>query len=84
VRLAINSNLDVALVFSQDQDLSEVADEVRLISVAQQRWIKVASAFPVSPTSPNRRGINGTEWIPIDRATYDSCIDSTDYRPRTR
>lgn len=65
VRLARENRYDVALIFSQDQDLSEVADEVRAISIQQARWIKVACAFPVSPTSENRRGINGTEWIRI-------------------
>jgi len=82
VRLARENRYDVALVFSQDQDLSEAADEVRAISVQQSRWIKVACAFPISPTAANRRGINGTEWIRIDRATYDACLDPNDYRPK--
>jgi uncharacterized LabA/DUF88 family protein len=73
---------DVALIFSQDQDLSEVADEIRVIAREQGRWIKVASAFPSSPTSRNRRGINKTDWIKIDRAFYDQCIDKRDYRPK--
>lgn len=73
---------DVALIFSQDQDLSEITTNVRDISVAHNRWIKLASAFPSSPTSRNPRGINGTEWITIDRKTYDSCIDLNDYRPK--
>jgi hypothetical protein len=72
----------VAVIFSQDQDLSEVADEIRKISSREDRWIKIASAFPIGPTSRNRRGINGTDWIKIDRKTYDACIDSRDYRPR--
>ena len=37
VRLARENQYDVAIIFSQDQDLSEVADEVRSISVAQNR-----------------------------------------------
>lgn len=82
VRMARENAYDVALIFSQDQDLSEAADEVKAISVQQGRWIKVACAFPVSPTAENRRGINGTEWITIDRATYDACLDPNDYRPK--
>lgn len=82
VRLARENRYDVALIFSQDQDLSEVVDEVRAISIQQDRWIKVACAFPVSPTTENRRGINGTDWIMIDRATYDACLDPNDYRPK--
>ena len=80
---AVRANLcDVALVFSQDQDLSEVADEVRSITADQGRWFKMASAFPSSPTSHNTRGINKTDWIRIDRALYDACIDPADYRPK--
>ena len=81
VRMAHRQEYDVALVFSQDQDLSEVAEEVRTIAREQDRWLKIASAFPQSPASRNRRGINKTDWIPIDRATYDSCLDPRDYRP---
>ena len=58
VRLAHRRDYDVALVFSQDQDLSEAADEVKVISTEQDRWIKISSAFPVSPTTKNTRGIN--------------------------
>jgi uncharacterized LabA/DUF88 family protein len=47
---------DVALVFSQDQDLAEVADEIR--------------------------GIARTDWIQVDRETYDKCLDPRDYRPK--
>jgi uncharacterized LabA/DUF88 family protein len=82
VGLVLENACDVALIFSQDQDLSEVADEVRKIVRRTGRWIKIASAFPVGPTSRNRRGINGTDWIPIDKKTYDRCIDSRDYRPK--
>jgi hypothetical protein len=82
VRLAHEAVYDVAVVFSQDQDLSVVADEVRRISGTERRWIKMASAFPSSPTSRNRRGINGTDWIGIDRSMYDACLDARDYRPK--
>ena len=74
---------EVILVFSQDQDLSEVADEIRTIAREQDRWIKIASAFPDSPTQRNRRGVNKTDWIRIDRATYDACLDPNDYRLRS-
>src|SRR6266571_6946198 len=46
IRLAGRNQYDVAVIFSQDQDLSEAADEVRLIAREQGRWIKLASAFP--------------------------------------
>ena len=68
VRDALDNLFDVALVFSQDQDLSEVAQELRSIIKRESRWIKMASAFPSSPTMRNRRGINATDWITFDRA----------------
>ena len=84
VAAARHDTCDVALIFSQDQDLSEVADEVRAISIQQDRWIKVACAFPVSPTYTNTRGIDRTDWIRLTRATYDACLDHRDYRPKTK
>jgi uncharacterized LabA/DUF88 family protein len=82
IRMAHRMDYDVALIFSQDQDLSEVAAEVRVISQEQDRWIKVASTFPFSPAARNKRGINSTDWIPVDRAMYDACLDPRDYRPK--
>lgn len=86
VRIAIDAmscayggHCDVVLVFSQDQDLSELADEIRMIAINQNRWIKIASAFPVSPTTTNQRGINKTDWVKIDRPTYDACVDPWNY-----
>lgn len=80
VRLAHRGEYDVAVLFSQDQDLSEVAEEIRVISAERGRWLKIACAFPSSPNSRNRRGINKTDWIKMDRATYDACLDRRDYR----
>lgn len=84
VRLARDDTYDVGLIFSQDQDLSEAAEEVRDIASDYDRWIKLASAFPQSPTSTNRRGVNKTDWIPIERSLCDACIDTRDYRPKSR
>jgi len=81
IGMAVRNEYDVALVFSQDQDLSEVADEIRVIARQQGRWIRIACAYPVSPTRRNSRGINGSDWIGIDRKLYDYCIDPKDYRP---
>ena len=82
IRMAHRKEYDVALVFSQDQDLSEAADEIRAIAQEQSRWIKIACAYPLSPTTRNRRGIEKTDWIRIDRTIYDACIDRRDYRPK--
>ena len=81
IRLAHKGAFDVALPFCRDQDLSEVADEVREIARDQRRWIKIASAYPHSPVS-RMRGIDKTDWIKLDRATYDACLDTRDYRPK--
>ena len=82
VRLARENVYDVAVIFSQDQDLSEIVSEVRSIARDQNRWIKLACAYPISPTTINRRGITGTDWIQIDRVSYDACLDPNDYRPK--
>jgi len=81
IRMSHKRELDVALLFCRDQDFSEVADEIRAIARDQNRWIKIASAFPYSPVA-KVRGINRTDWIQIDRVTYDQCIDTRDYRPK--
>jgi len=75
LRMARKNQLDVAVLFSQDQDFSEVADEVRDVAREVGRWIKIVSTFPDSATASNRRGINKTDWVRIDRPVYDSCLD---------
>lgn len=82
IRMARQNCFDVALVFSQDQDFSEVADEIRTLAREQRRWIKIACAFPYSSTASNKLGIQKTDWIRIDQATYDACRDPRDYRPK--
>lgn len=79
IRLAAEGRLDVAVLFSQDQDFEEVAREVRRIAARQRRWIKIASAFPTSPTATSRVGIRRTDWIRLDHDFYGSCLDRTDY-----
>jgi len=80
VGLAASDQYDVALIFSQDQDLSEAATEVRGISVRVGRWIKVACAFPWTTGARNQRGINGTEWVRIESGAYAAAVDRRDYR----
>ncbi len=43
IGLAHRGVYDVAVVMSQDQDFSEIADEIRVIARRQGRWIKIAS-----------------------------------------
>jgi uncharacterized LabA/DUF88 family protein len=82
MRAAMDNTADVILIFSQDQDLAEVALEVRSISKSQDRWIKIASAFPENREA--RRGVMHTDWLPFDKATYLRCLDSQDHRPASR
>lgn len=78
VRAARKNLCDVAVLFSRDTDFGEVAQEIRAIADENNRWIKIASAFPSDPMF--KRGINGTDWITISRAEYDACLDPNDYR----
>ena len=80
VRLAHESAYDVALIFSQDQDFVEVATEIRRIAAVQNRPITVASAYPASADYANNRGIDKTDWIPVNQTLYDQAIDPVNYR----
>lgn len=87
VSLAVDQSYDVAILFSQDQDLSEAVDEVKTIARLQNRWVKVACAYPfsltpVNPRHRNGRGVDRTDWIKIDQAAYSSCHDPNDYCPK--
>ena len=83
IRLALKKKYDVALIFSQDQDLSEAVEEIKEIGKEQGRWIKVASAFPKNPNIKHfKQGIEKTEWVPFEKKLYDTCIDKRDYRPK--
>jgi hypothetical protein len=73
-----------AIIFSEDQDFTEVTSEIRAIAREQGLWVKIVGAFPISPTAHSRRGINKTDWFRIDRATYDRCIDPRYHRPQGR
>lgn len=82
VRMAGADQFDVAVIFSQDQDLAEAAKDVRDLSISTGRWIKVVSAFPVGLNASSTRGINGTSWFKMNRDFYDACLDTYDYRPK--
>ena len=71
---------DVAIIVSQDADLAPAVEVARDIGQGQNRRIEFESAFP---QVPGRRhfGIPDTTWVPIDKATYDTCLDLADYRP---
>ena len=81
VSTARSRQWDVAVIFSQDQDLAEVVKEVRNISREQDRWMEICCAFPGGPNATSRRGIDKTSWFRMEEAFYNECIDPRDYRP---
>jgi hypothetical protein len=81
VSLARKRMFDVAVIYSQDQDLAEVVAEIREIAAEQNRPISIASAFPVGPRASSTRGIHRTDWFRMDEVFYNACLDHRDYRP---
>jgi uncharacterized LabA/DUF88 family protein len=86
IRLARTRKYNVAVIFSQDQDFSEVVCEIKDYCRMEDHWIGLYSAYPFAPdmaqTRPkiNGRGIAGTNWIKIEKHVYDRCLDPNDYR----
>ena len=64
VRLAYRAELDVAVIFSQDQDLAEVADEIRTISRTAARWLKVVVGVSGRPASHYPSGYRQNRLVP--------------------
>ena len=67
VACTIRKEFDVAIFFSQDQDLFEAVQEIKRIAKSQGRWITIISTFPASKKNPKTRGINSTDWFPMDK-----------------
>ncbi len=80
-KMAVDGAYDAAIVFSQDQDLAEAVADIMEHSDRLQLGIRVYSAFPAGPSASSKWKIRGTIPFPMDRSFYDSCIDSSDYRP---
>ena len=83
IRAMNDREFDVAVIFSQDQDLAEVVDEVKRIAKDQGRAVRVVCAFPITGDDRDeaRRGINGSEWMGFRKQDYDRCIDPRAYLP---
>lgn len=82
VSTARSRQWDVAVIFSQDQDLAEVVLEVREIAKEQNRWLEICCPFPYGPAATSGRGINNTQWFKMDETFYNACLDPADYRPK--
>ncbi|WP_291920328.1 NYN domain-containing protein [Maricaulis sp.] len=81
VRCARKREFDVAILFSQDQDLNEIVEEIRDIAAEQEREIEICSAFPGGANATYRRGVDKTAWYRMTKEFYDRCLDHRDYRP---
>lgn len=79
--LAYGMLYDTLIIFSTDQDFTEVRDHVTQVATAQGRTIRFISAYPHAQGS-NIWGINGFQHVRIPRQVYEQCIDPKDYRPR--
>ncbi len=84
VRHARLEVFDVAIIFSQDEDLVEAVKEVKSLSLKQDRWIKVMCAYPSLRNGKRQRGIDETDWFSFDENFYRACVDPTDYRPQQK
>lgn len=80
--LAFEREYDVLVLFSTDQDFTELGRWIRRVSDQQNRNIKMVSAFPAD--SDRIHGIKGMSHFRITREFYDACIDPRDYRPRRK
>jgi uncharacterized LabA/DUF88 family protein len=83
VSCARTRQFNVVVIYSQDQDLCEVVQEIHGIAKEQSREIVVACAFPSGPKATFHRGIDKTQWFKMDEDFYNACLDPHDYRPRT-
>ena len=84
VQATYDRRYEVAIVVSQDSDFGPAVRLAKEIARAQGRRLVFESCFPVGPGSRSRRGVPGTDWVPIDQATYDACLDPRDYRLKRR
>ncbi len=83
VQATHDERYEVAIIVSQDSDFGPAVRLAKQIAKAQGRSLAFESCFPFGP-GLSQRGVPGTTWIHIDQATYDSCHDPTDYRPRRK
>ena len=81
VRAIYERQYEAAVIVSQDWDFGPAVRLAKEIARSQHRRLVFESCFPTGPGSLSRRGVPGTIWVPIDRATYDNCLDPRDYRP---
>ncbi len=83
VRATYERQYEAAIIVSQDWDFGPAVRFAKEIAEAQGRQLSFESCFPAG-RGVSRRGVPGTNWVRIDKATYEACLDPTDYRPKAR
>lgn len=83
IRLTYEQQYDVAIILSQDRDFEPAISLAKKIANDQNRQLIFESYFISGSGNNSERGIPGTRWMPIDKATYDACLDTRDYRKST-
>ena len=81
VRATYERQYEAAIIVSQDWDFGPAVRFAKEIAEAQGRKLVFESCFPAG-SGVSRRGVPGTTWVRIDKATYEACLDPTDYRPK--
>ena len=84
VQATYEHSYECAIIVSQDKDFGPAVRLAKRIATQQRRKLIFESSYPVGPGSSSDRGVPGTIRVPIDKPTYDSCFDPTDYRPKYR
>ena len=67
INAVYSQSVDVVLLFSQDQDFVELAQEVRRLNRRLDRKVTIASAFP---DATQVRGIYKTDWKSFSKSDY--------------
>ena len=80
IRATYEKRFEAAIIVSRDSDFGPAVRMSKDIARMQNRKLRFESSFPIESGSSSVRGIPGTVWVPIDKATYDACLDLTDFR----
>jgi len=89
---AVSDEFDVAIIFSQDNDLNEAVKSLRSVRGRIGRWIHIENVFPMPDTATvlsnqpgytiDKTGLRGAFWRPFEREAYIACVDKYDFRPK--
>ena len=82
VQATYERTYETVVIVSQDSDFGPAVRLSKEIAKSQGRTLTFYSAFPFERGKVSHRGVPGTIWRHIDKATYDACQDPRDYRPR--